>query len=56
MANRIAPVSSGGKTSVATLAAALLAPQITTMATMAPISARLSGLWGLSGVIGTKGS
>ena len=40
-AKRIAPISSGGKTSVPTLAAALLTPQITTTAMMARISGRV---------------
>ena len=35
------------------LAAALLLPQISTMATIAPISKRLSGVGGLSGNVGT---
>ena len=40
-ANRIAPISSGGNTSVPTLAAALFTPQITTTAIMARISGRV---------------
>ncbi|MNE32584.1 hypothetical protein D3C87_1516130 [compost metagenome] len=43
MAKRKAPTISGGMTSVAILAAALLMPQISITAMMAPISSRLSG-------------
>src|SRR5690606_5487862 len=47
---RIAATSRGGMVSVASLAAALLTPQITTTATMAAISRRQSGLCGVAGV------
>src|SRR5690606_16450045 len=43
MAKRSAPVISGGRISVATLAAALFTPQITSTATMAAISSGVSG-------------
>ena len=51
MAKRKAPVSRGGRVSVACLAAALFTPQITTTATMAAISVRDRGLCGLSGEV-----
>src|SRR3989344_5884360 len=46
MANRNAPVNKGGRVSVASLAAALLTPQITTTAAMAAISATVSAAGG----------